>query len=186
MTDLSARLARGAAAGFVATGPMALFMAALHRLLPEHEQHPLPPRQITEDAADKAGVGRHRFGESELRGLTGVAHFGYGAGAGAVYAALAPHLPLPPVASGVAYGLAVWAGSYLGLIPAGGFRPAAHRETPRRNALMIAAHVVYGAALGAANALMEREFRDAGADPAAGLRGPDRTPLNEALTSAQL
>jgi hypothetical protein len=53
------------------------------------------------------------------------------------------------VASGVMFGLAVWAGSYLGWLPATGIRHHAKEDPPARNALMIAAHVVYGGATGA-------------------------------------
>jgi hypothetical protein len=44
--------------------------------------------------------------------------------------------------------MAVWAGSYLGLLPAAGILPSATRDYPERNAVMIGAHVVWGAALG--------------------------------------
>ena len=62
---------------------------------------------------------------------------------------LAPCLPLGPIASGVGYGLAVWAGSYLGFLPALGLHPPATRESPGRNVMNIGAHLVWGATLGA-------------------------------------
>ena len=46
------------------------------------------------------------------------------------------------------YGLAVWAGSYLGLLPALGIMSPATDHPLRRTALMIAAHLVWGSALG--------------------------------------
>ena len=46
----------GSIAGFLATAPMTIAMNAMHRALPENDQHPLPPRQITENAAAQAGV----------------------------------------------------------------------------------------------------------------------------------
>ena len=147
MPDLITRAAAGAAAGFVATGPMTLVLAAAREALPEPEQYALPPRIVTERAAQAAGVA-HRMDEPDKKTATAAAHFGFGTAAGAVYGALAPHLPLPPVASGIAYGLGVWASSYLGWLPAAGLHPPAHREPPGRTAMNVGAHVVWGAVLG--------------------------------------
>src|SRR5689334_7448047 len=144
MPDLFTRAAAGAAAGFAATGPMTLVMAAAREVLPEHEQYELPPRIVTERAARKGGVA-HRMDESEKKGATTAAHFAFGAGAGAVYGAVAPLLPLPPVVNGVAYAMGVWASSYLGWLPAAGLHPPAHRESAGRNAMTVGAHVVWGA-----------------------------------------
>jgi len=137
----------GAAAGCVATVPMTWTMDALHRQLPAQEQYPLPPRQITMRVASKAGVEEH-LDEDERRGLTLAAHHGYGAAVGALYPALAGWLPLSAPLKGMAYGLAVWAGSYLGALPALGLLSSATRHPPRRTGLMIAAHLVWGAVLG--------------------------------------
>lgn len=147
MTNVFAQITAGAMAGFVATGPMTLVMEGLHASLPPQEQYLLPPRQITMEAAEAVGV-EDDLSEPEKAGATMAAHFAYGAGAGAVYGALAPHIPLTPVLSGIAFGLAVWTGSYLGWLPAAGILPPATEEPARRNALMIGAHVVWGAALG--------------------------------------
>lgn len=156
-------LAIGAAVGVAATAPMTLAMELMHRSLPRHERHPLPPREITERVAAWAGV-RHRLGESERAGLALAAHFGYGAAAGAAYAPLARGLPLPPAVEGAAYGLAVWAGSYLGLLPTLGIMSPATRHPRRRNALMIAAHLVWGAALGVVVDQLEQARHTGGAD----------------------
>jgi len=147
MHDIADGMLRGATAGLTATVPMTLFMEAAHRCLPPHEQYPLPPREITERATEAAGVDDD-LSEPQKQGMTLAAHFGYGASAGAVYGALAPSLPFSPALNGIAYGLAVWAGSYLGWLPAVGLHPPATREPARRNALMIGAHVLWGAVLG--------------------------------------
>lgn len=142
------RLLAGALAGLAATAPMTAAMTALHRALPPEERRgPLPPREITEQAADAVGV-EDELSEGHKTALVGLAHFAYGAGAGGLYGLLAPHLPLGPAANGVAYGLSVWAGSYLGWLPAAGVLPSAEDEPAGKNAVMIAAHVVWGAALG--------------------------------------
>ena len=136
----------GGLAGLVATAPMSAVMLGLRRLLPRVEQYALPPRQITVAATRKAGVEEH-FDEPVSSLMTVLAHFGYGAAAGALYAPLSRRAPLPPVAAGIAYGLVVWTTSYLGLLPALGLISPAINHPARRNALMIVAHVVWGAAL---------------------------------------
>jgi uncharacterized membrane protein YagU involved in acid resistance len=147
MPDLLTRAAAGAAAGFAATGPMTLVMAGAREALPADEQHSLPPRIVTERAAQQAGVA-HKMDEPEKKAATTAAHFGFGAAAGAVYGVVAPGLPFDPVGNGVAFGLGVWASSYVGWLPAAGLHPPAHRESAGRNAMNVAAHVVWGAVLG--------------------------------------
>ncbi len=137
----------GALAGLVATAPMSAAMKLMHEQLPRHEQYPLPPRAVTMEVAERAGLREH-LDEPEREGLTWASHFAYGAGCGAAYALLAGGKRLPPALAGASFGLAVWAGSYLGWLPAAGLlRPATEHPT-RRNALMIAAHLVWGATAG--------------------------------------
>jgi len=128
---------------------MTAFMLAAHRLLPDEERCPLPPRQITEQAARKAGVSQPRE-EHQRTFATLVAHFAYGGAAGTLFGLVPARGLLPSVSRGVLFGLAVWAGSYLGLLPALGLLSPATRHTWRRNLLMIAAHVVWGSSLGMA------------------------------------
>jgi uncharacterized membrane protein YagU involved in acid resistance len=146
-------LAVGAIAGLIATGPMTVVMELSHRRLPIHQQHALPPRKITSRVLARAGQ-HHRLDEEERTALTVGAHFGYGAAMGALYAPLARALKVPGVVSGIVFGLLVWLVSYLGLLPALGLFPPAHREARQRNLLMIVAHVVWGAAVGS---LVQRE-----------------------------
>ena len=150
------QLVNGSIAGLAATVPMSAAMAALHRLLPEQERYPLPPREVTVRVADRVGAEELTDTEPGRQGATWVSHFGYGAASGAAYGALAKAIPLGPVAGGVLWGLAVWAGSYLGWLPAMGIRASATRQPPRREALMIAAHVVFGAATGLAYDVLRR------------------------------
>jgi len=142
-------LMNGALAGFVATAPMSAFMWTARELLPPAEQYPLPPNQIVADVAAKAGVEEAAAGPDHAL-ATAAAHFGYGAAAGALYAVLPHQISPSPALNGILFGLLVWSGSYLGLLPALGIlRPATEHPAPR-NALMIAAHVVWGATLGVA------------------------------------
>ena len=144
---LKRNLLSGAVAGFAATAPMTAAMVAMHRFLPPQERYPLPPRHITEELAEEAGV-NDQLSEPQRRAATMVNHFAYGAAAGALYAPLARNVPAHPLVKGIAFGLTVWTVSYLGLLPAAGILSPATRHPARRNALMIAAHVVWGAATG--------------------------------------
>lgn len=145
---------RGAVAGLMATIPMTVSMLLMHRFLPKQHQHPLPPREITETAvnkaeekAEEAGAEKH-LDEQERTTATWVSHFAYGASVGALYAPVAKKIPMPLELSGIAFGLTVWAGSYLGWLPAMHILHP-EEEHPSRHALMIAAHVVWGSSMGA-------------------------------------
>ena len=153
-----ARLLTGTIAGFGATVPMTLAMVAMHRRLPRRQRYPLPPRQITMTAAAKIGARKH-LDESERTGLTLLAHFGYGAAVGALFGLVAPREMSRAIPAGIAYGLLVWAGSYLGLLPALRLLSPATRHPKERNALMIAAHVVWGATVGALSPVLRSAVR---------------------------
>ena len=137
-------------AGAAATAPMTAVMMALHQILPGEPPTPLPPRVITENVADAAGADQamDEMGEPAKKAATMAAHFGYGAAAGVAYLPLAGKSNLPPAAEGALFGLAVWGGSYLGLMPATGLYKSATDDAAARNVLMIAAHLVWGASLG--------------------------------------
>jgi len=125
---------------------MSVVMLALRR--PMGEQ---PPDAITTSAAQAAGATPT---ERQADAMAVVAHLGFGAGTGAAYA-LAPRVG-PPVLRGVVAALAVWAVSYQGWVPALGILPKASEDRPARPAVMIAAHVVYGAVLGTVEQRLRR------------------------------
>ena len=128
----------GAIAGFVGTAAMTAAMSRLHRALPRDERYPLPPRELVEPLAPTAPDGT-------VKDLALAAHFGFGAGAGALIAAAAPRLG-PAGWSGA--GVGVWALSYLGWAPLLMGMEWPHRHPARRNALMIGVHLVWGAVAG--------------------------------------
>jgi uncharacterized membrane protein YagU involved in acid resistance len=138
----------GAAAGAAATVPMTIVMETLHEQLPGEPARPLPPREITEGMAVKSGV-RRELDEREMQQLTLIGHFGYGAVCGAAFGMIAPRSMPAAIAGGMAFGFGVWTGSYLGWLPAIGVRQSALEDPMARSGLMIAAHVVWGAAAGA-------------------------------------
>ena len=141
------RILQGAIAGLTATAPMTAAMEAGADKLPKRERYPLPPRIITTRIARQVGVAVDEDDDA-IKIATIAAHFGYGAAMGAIYSAITPPKYTGPT-TGVAFGLGVWAGSYLGALPALGILTPATEHPARRNLLMIAAHVVWGSALGA-------------------------------------
>jgi uncharacterized membrane protein YagU involved in acid resistance len=165
----------GATAGFVATAPMTAAMEVMHRMLPHHERYPLPPRQIVDNAAQQAGAEhavpgnshhpseRHSGLHAEREDRAGVAlaaHFAFGAMAGSAYGPIARTKPSHPALAGIGYGLLVWGSQYLGVLPATGVLSNAKDHPARRNALMITAHVVWGATLGLIADRLVRQQRE--------------------------
>jgi uncharacterized membrane protein YagU involved in acid resistance len=153
----------GLAAGAAATVPMSVAMEGMHRALPRRERYPLPPRLVTERIlTEKLHLPLGLRREKKMRAATWASHFAYGAAMGGVYALVEPRLAsrLPPGISGAAFGAAVWASSYFGLLPALDILSPAHRHPPRRNLVMGLSHLVWGAALGAGVA--RRHQRDPG------------------------
>jgi putative membrane protein len=149
-TPTPRRLATGAAAGLMATVPMTAAMVAMHRQLPAWQRYALPPRRITMRAASKLGL-RHKMDQEHRTAATLAAHFGYGTAVGALLGAFAPRGTTKAAVTGAGFGLLVWTASYLGLMPALDLHPPATRDTTQRNALMILAHLVWGATAGAVN-----------------------------------
>lgn len=134
----------GAAAGAVATVPMSVLMLGAGRLGLMGEQ---PPEAITKEAvADVTGTEPHGATSDALASL---AHLAFGAGSGAAYAVLPRPGQVPAPVAGMAFALATWAASYRGWVPRFGALPHADYDRNDRVAIMVAAHLVFGAALGA-------------------------------------
>ncbi len=127
---------QGALAGLLGTLPMTIVMLILHRLLPKWQKYALPPQEITDEVTKRSDL-RRRINKEQLLTATLVSHFGYGSAIGMFYSLLTRMLPLPPIVKGMLFGLVVWSGSYLGLLPALGFSTWAGKEPLRRNLLMI-------------------------------------------------
>ncbi|MBE1526911.1 hypothetical protein GGC65_001367 [Sphingopyxis sp. OAS728] len=145
---LASRLLLGAIAGVAATVAMTAAMSRMHKRLPPAEQYPLPPREIIERTLPRLEK------DDAIQDAATAAHHLYGAAAGALIAASAPEIG---VKRGALAGVGIWAASYFGWVPAARILEPAHRHPPRRNALMIAAHLVWGAV----TALAIRELADA-------------------------
>lgn len=136
---------RGAVVGAAATLPMSVVMGA------GHEAKALgtsPPRKITERIMGALG----RWPRREHRRAASLAnHFLFGAAAGAAFSPALGRVAVGPVriVIGAAYGAAIWATMYGHVLPALGLAARPERDRPGRPFVMLAAHLVYGAALGA-------------------------------------
>jgi putative membrane protein len=151
-----ARLLAGSVAGTVATVPMTSYWEYMHRHLPGEPPRPLPPREIVEAIAVKAGVSR-QISERDMQNAALFAHFCYGSAMGTVFGALTPARTGPAIGAGMLFGLAVWSGSYLGWLPATGLRHSPRYDQPARTGLMIGGHLVWGAAMGLFAGLLLRK-----------------------------
>jgi uncharacterized membrane protein YagU involved in acid resistance len=147
----------GAIAGFVATVPMTIFMFATQRFLPRGQQYDLPPEIITKDLAHRMHVRQH-MNKQQILGATLASHFGYGAAMGTLYRLFRQRVSVSAPIQGALFGLMVWAASYLGLLPLLGMAESGQKEPVRRNLMMIAAHVVWGAAMGSTADIIEQRM----------------------------
>jgi hypothetical protein len=136
---LSSRLLLGAIAGFAGTLLMSAAMRRLHRRLPKDERYPLPPREIIDSVTRQSGV---ELSNEAAIDATTATHFSYGAAMGALVGAASPRIG---ALGGAMAGVAVWVGSYLGWVPAAAILKPATLHPKRRNALMLVAHLVWGA-----------------------------------------
>lgn len=125
------RVALGALAGLSATMIMTMVMRRGYEALPAEDKYPLPPRELTE-----------RTGEPSEGISTVIAHFAFGAAAGATFSVMDDRVPA------AAFGPIVWLTSYLGWAPLSGRLKPATKHPLSRNLLMFSAHLVWGGCLG--------------------------------------
>jgi uncharacterized membrane protein YagU involved in acid resistance len=134
-------LLRGALAGGLATAPMSGLMMGAKQL---GLVGGMPPEKITAKFLNKAGIQRSKTQQDVLATLT---HVGFGAAAGAAFGVIAPRRLIARLPLGMAYGTAIWGVSYMGWVPALGIMPPADRDRRDRQMVLLASHIVYGAAL---------------------------------------
>jgi hypothetical protein len=133
----------GASGGAIATVAMSAVMIAGDRTGLMGEQ---PPTTITRFALGQAGVGRPSMAASLIAPFM---HLAFGASGGVVFGLLRRLVPgVPGGLLGVTFGLAIWAVSYKGWIPALGILPPPEDDRSGRPIVMVVAHVVYGLVLG--------------------------------------
>jgi uncharacterized membrane protein YagU involved in acid resistance len=147
-------IVRGGLAGLIATIPMTLAIG-LGRVVGWLRTP--PPVVITENVAERVTEERPRRQSLGFQIAWLAAHHAYGAAGGALYAAIRSLLPRSDLTAGLLFGGAVWGVSYLCVMPALKLFPPALDDSWRRQAVMVAAHAVYGTTL----AVTERALRPA-------------------------
>lgn len=137
-------------AGAIATIPMTMAMVVMHKHLPSKEKFPLPPRRVALNASQSVGLKKY-LDQDEKFLITMVGHFSFGAMVAIGYFPFVKKTRIPDRLAGPIYGLLIWGGSYLGMLPALRLHRNAVNEPRHRNELMISAHIIWGAALGFMN-----------------------------------
>jgi hypothetical protein len=150
-------LLAGATAGAVATVAMSALMLAAKRI---GITGTLPPELIARKAIE--AVADNPPGDDKEDAVAAVAHVGFGAVAGVIFELLiiradaARRSAAIGASAGALYATGIWLVSYQGWVPALGIMPAASRDRRGRVATMLAAHWVYGAALGVLATVLRR------------------------------
>ena len=132
----------GLVGGVIAAGAMSLVHKGFSA--PSTEQ------QRSEDATVMVadGVSRwlmNRPVPQDKKPLAGtIVHYAFGAGVGALYGGLADVAPRVTVALGLPFGVSVWLGAHVIMVPALGLAAPPTRQPASKEALEFVLHLVYG------------------------------------------
>jgi len=162
VNGIAVTLGRGLVAGLAGTGAMTAVQLGvrwargqqLGTPVPRTWAHAPPPAQLAKKAADAVGEGR-RLTKKQVPLVTNALHWLYGTSWGVAYAFAARAAEPSPVAGGAVFGTGVGASAYAELVPLGIYEPP-WRNPPAELALDLSYHVVYGVAVAAAYAALDR------------------------------
>ena len=88
----------------------------------------------------------HRPLPEDKKPLAGnIVHYAFGAGVGGLYGGLATVMPRLTLALGLPFGIAVWLGAHVIMVPALGLAAPPTRQPPLKEAVEFMLHLVYGA-----------------------------------------
>lgn len=104
----------------------------------------LPPAQLTSEISQP--LGGDELSAARKSDLTLVSHFGYAMCLGALYSWMQElYRPKSPaLVKGAVFGAGVWVASYMGWIEMLKLKPRASKLSSQKNAMMIAAHLIWG------------------------------------------
>jgi uncharacterized membrane protein YagU involved in acid resistance len=146
-TSIRHQLVRGALTGVVGTVAMTIPILVCQRL---HLFHTPPPVEISANIARRTWLLPDRSHRAFPIVWIG-AHLGYGAMCGVVYSLIRRFLPESGSLAGLVFGLAVWAVSYLGYVPALRLYPWPADDSRPRQVVMLAAHGILGLTIAGAH-----------------------------------
>lgn len=155
-------VARGAVLGLVggllAAGAMSLAHRILADVIPETQTPAVePPEDATVKVASAVtGLAGHTLTEDEKARAGSAVHYAFGAAVGALYGAAAEIVPGVTAALGLPFGIAVWLGAHVIVVPALGLAEPPTRRPVAKEAEEFVLHLVYGSATELARRLLRR------------------------------
>jgi hypothetical protein len=162
-------IGRGIAAGVVGTGLMTLAQTLPAKLQSSaggpqdgHSDQQQGQQDPWEQASSPAKVARrisegvfgHEISPQRIPLLTHGMHWGYGTGWGALYGIAQGSVDAAPLRHGLLFGTAVWAMSYVQLVPMGLYEPP-WKYAPKEIATEVSYHLAYGLGVASAFRLLD-------------------------------
>lgn len=153
----------GVVAGVVGAGAMSVVHKGLTAIgsgtrLPMTATEPEPAEDATVKVAN--GITRWLLGRAlpeDDKPLAGnIVHYAFGASVGGFYGGLAAVVPRVTAALGLPFGVAIWLGAHVIMVPALGLAAPLVRQPPLKEALEFVLHLVYGAVTELARRLIRR------------------------------
>lgn len=148
----------GAVGGLVASFAMSQF----HSLLQNAESS---PQDNEDDSTLKAAsaiseaVLQRELTTHQKKAAAPLVHYGFGTSVAAAYGAAAEMLPVLRIGWGTAFGTVVWLGAHVIAVPLLGLSKPVTQSTPRREAVELGAHSVYGAVVESVRRLLRNGAR---------------------------
>jgi putative membrane protein len=144
----------GLLGGVIAAGAMSLVHKGFGAQSAEQQQ--------SEDATVRVADGVPRWLANrpvpdDKKPLAGsIVHYAFGAGVGALYGGVAELAPTVTVGLGLPFGVAVWLGAHVMMVPALGLAPPPTRQPASKESLEFFLHLVYGAVTEVVRRLVRR------------------------------
>lgn len=155
-------VARGAVVGLIGGLIAAGAMSVAHRLVGEVAPRPEPPPSSREEdstvkvASAVTRQAGYRLAEDQKPKAGTMVHYAFGGSVGAFYGAVAEIVPRVTAGVGLPFGVAVWLGAHVIVVPALGLSEPPPRRPVRQEAEEFGLHLVYGLTTELARRLLRR------------------------------
>jgi putative membrane protein len=146
---------RGVVAGLVGGAIAAGSMGLAHKGIAgiragAGQQQPSPDKDQDEDATVKVAegivrwLGNHSIPEGNKPLAGNLVHYAFGASVGALYGGMAAVVPRITTAVGLPFGVAVWLGAHVIMVPTLGLAEPPSRQPASKESVELVMHLVYG------------------------------------------